>query len=76
MRRCCPEYALEFFEGRVYRLDRLDEWQVFLHMIGTSVVLYMYQLRQDSVMLGGSRTNQEEWEFRPMKAFSAKEKSR
>ncbi len=66
----------EWFEGWIYRLDRLNEWQVFLLMIGTSVVLYMYQLWQDGIMLGGGRSNQEEWEFRPMSAMTAKEKGR
>jgi len=38
-----------FFEGRIYRLVRLNELQVFLLMVGISVVIYVYQMWQEGI---------------------------
>ncbi len=37
------------FEGRVYRLIRINDFQVFLLMIGISFVIYAYQKWQEGV---------------------------
>jgi len=66
----------QFFEGRIYRLDRIEEWQVFLLMYGTAIVLYIYQLWQDGVMVNGEDAGKEEWEFRPLRPFTWKEKAK
>jgi len=44
------------FEGRVYRLVRVNDFHVFLLMVGIAFVIYGYQRWQEGIFAGGGQT--------------------
>ncbi|MNI92513.1 hypothetical protein D3C73_1503200 [compost metagenome] len=64
------------FEGWLYRLNRLNDFQVFLIMVGLSLIIYVYQKWQEGALKDVGPNGYNDVEFELRNPVSAKEKSR
>ncbi|MDQ1913664.1 hypothetical protein RAC89_25000 [Paenibacillus sp. GD4] len=64
------------FEGWLFRLNRLNDFQVFLIMVGLSLIIYVYQRWQEGALKDVGRNGYNKVEFDLRNPLSAKEKSR
>lgn len=64
-----------FLEGWLFTFNRINYWEAFLLMFGTSIPIFLYQRWQEEVLIG-PKSGSKDWEFTLNNPFRNREKGR